>query len=62
MDFSFNRFLIMDDEPMLFHTGGRRIFPLVRHTIDSAMPASTLRWIARSHFESDECGALNEFL
>lgn len=60
--FSFNQYLIVDDAPLLFHTGPRKMFPLVREAIDSVIPASTLRYVAFSHFESDECGGLNEFL
>jgi flavorubredoxin len=61
-DFSFNQYLIVDDEPMLFHTGPRRMFPLVREAINSVMPAGRLRHIGFSHFEADECGSLNDFL
>jgi flavorubredoxin len=60
--FSFNQYLIVDDEPMLFHMGLRKLFPLVREAIDHVMPAANLRHLAFSHFEADECGALNEFL
>lgn len=60
--FSFNQYLVADDEPLLFHTGGRRLFPLVREAIETVMPVSRLRHIAFSHFESDECGALNDLL
>jgi len=60
--FSFNQYLIIDDEPTLFHTGMRKLFPLVREAIDHVMPATNLRHLAFSHFEADECGALNEFL
>lgn len=60
--FSFNQYLILDDEPMLFHTGPRRMFPLVRAAIDAIMPIEKLRHVGLSHFEADECGALNEFL
>ncbi len=60
--FSFNQYLVVDDEPLLFHTGGRRFFPAVRQAIDKVMPVAKLRWISFSHVESDECGALNEFL
>jgi flavorubredoxin len=60
--FTFNQFLIVDDEPLLFHTGPRRMFPLVREAIDAVIPASSLRYLGISHFEADECGALNEFL
>lgn len=60
--FTFNQFLIVDDEPLLFHTGPRRMFPFVREAIETVMPASNLRYLALSHFEADECGALNELL
>jgi flavorubredoxin len=60
--FSFNQYLIVDDEPLLFHTGPRRLFPLVREAIESVIPVAKLRYIAFSHFEADECGALNPFL
>jgi len=60
--FTFNQFLIDDDEPLLFHTGLRRLFPVVREAIESVLPVSRLRHLSFSHFEADECGALNEFL
>lgn len=60
--FSFNQYLVVDDEPLLFHTGLRALFPLVREAIDAVIPSQTLRWLSFSHFESDECGALNSFL
>jgi len=60
--FSFNQYLVVDDEPLLFHTGGRRLFPAVRDAIAKVMPIEKLRWISFSHVESDECGALNQLL
>jgi flavorubredoxin len=60
--FSFNQYLIDDDEPLLFHTGPRRLFPLVREAIATLLPPEALRWIAFSHVEADECGSLNEWL
>jgi flavorubredoxin len=60
--FSFNQYLVADDEPLLFHTGPRRLFPLVRQAIASVLPPERLRWIAFSHVEADECGAMNELL
>ena len=60
--FSFNQFLIADEQPLLFHTGLRKMFPLVKEAIASVLPVETLRYISFSHFEADECGALNEFL
>jgi flavorubredoxin len=60
--FNFNQYLIADDEPLLFHTGPRRMFPLVSEAVASIVPLQQLRYLAFSHFESDECGSLNEFL
>jgi len=60
--FSFNQYLIVDDEPLLFHTGPRRMFPIVRDAIARVIPPARLRYIGLSHFEADECGALNELL
>lgn len=60
--FTFNQFLIDDDEPLLFHTGLRRMFPLVRDAVARVLPIERLRYISFSHFEADECGSLNEFL
>lgn len=60
--FSFNQYLIDDDEPLLFHTGLRKLFPLVREAVRSVMPVEKLRYVALSHFEQDECGSLNDWL
>src|SRR5215468_1963958 len=60
--FSFNQYLIVDDEPLIFHTGPRKMFPLVREAVASVMPVAELRYIAFSHVEADECGSLNEWL
>lgn len=60
--FSFNQYLIMDDEPLLFHTGPRKMFPLVREAVTSLLSVERLRFIALSHVEADECGSLNEWL
>jgi flavorubredoxin len=60
--FTFNQFLIDADEPLLFHTGPRRMFPLVSEAVARIVPLERLRWIAFGHVESDECGAMNEFL
>src|SRR6188472_2586851 len=60
--FSFNQYLIVDDAPMLFHTGQRRLFPLVREAVNAVVPVEKLRYVGLSHFEADECGALNGFL
>ena len=60
--FSFNQYLVDDDEPLLFHTGLRGLFPLVLEAVEHLMPVTRLRHLAFSHFEADECGALAEFL
>ena len=60
--FSFNQYLIADEEPLLFHTGLRHTFPLVAEAIAAVMPVPRLRHVSFSHYEADECGALNEFL
>ena len=60
--FTINQYLIVDDEPLLFHTGLRRTFPLVAEAISKVIPVENLRHVGFSHFEADECGALNDFL
>ncbi len=60
--FSFNQFLVVDDEPLLFHTGPRKMFDLVREAVESVTPVNRLRYISFSHVEADECGSLNEWL
>lgn len=60
--FSFNQYLIMDDEPLLFHTGPRKMFPLVREAVATVLAVERLRYIGFSHVEADECGSLNEWL
>jgi flavorubredoxin len=61
--FTFNQFLVVDDEPLLFHTGLRKMFPLVREAIAHVLGSvERLRWVAFSHVEADESGALNELL
>ena len=60
--FTFNQFLILGDEPFMFHTGLRKMFPLNRDAVSRLIPPERLRWIAFGHFEADECGAMNEWL
>jgi flavorubredoxin len=60
--FSFNQFLIDDDAPLLFHTGPRKMFPLIREAVASVLPVERLRYIGLSHVEADECGSLNDWL
>ena len=60
--FSFNQYLITGEEPLLFHTGPRKLFPLVREQIEKLLPLAALRWIGFSHVEADECGSLADFL
>ncbi|MBT8181517.1 MAG: MBL fold metallo-hydrolase [Eudoraea sp.] len=58
----FNHFLIKDDEPMLYHAGMRQMFPAVLDAVSKLIDPSKIMWIGFSHFEVDECGALNEWL
>jgi flavorubredoxin len=59
----FTQFLIRDERPLLFHTGARALFPDTREAVDKVLgDASGLRYVSWSHLESDECGAVNEFL
>lgn len=60
--FTFNQFVIDADEPLLYHTGMRALFPLVSAQVARVVPLERLRWIAFSHLEADECGAVEEFL
>jgi flavorubredoxin len=60
--FTFNQFLIVDEEPLLFHTGPRKLFPTVSAAVARVLPLARLRYVGLSHFEADECGAMNEFL
>ena len=60
--FTFNQFLVDADEPLLFHTGPRGMFPLVSQAISTVRPVEQLRWITFGHVEADECGAMNLFL
>ena len=62
IDLQFNQFLVKDDEPLLFHTGMKAMFPLVRDAVARIIDPSDIRWIGFSHFEADECGSLNEWL
>jgi flavorubredoxin len=60
--FVFNQFLIRAEDPLLFHTGPRRMFPLVHAAVSKLLPPETLRWITFGHYEADECGAMNDWL
>ncbi len=60
--FTFNQFLVLGDEPLLFHTGLRKMFPLIRDAVSRLIPPERLRWVAFGHYEADECGAMNEWL
>jgi flavorubredoxin len=59
---TFNQFLLDDEEPLLFHTGHRSMFPSISEAIERILPLDRLRWIAFGHIESDECGAMNSLL
>lgn len=60
--FTFNQFLVTGEEPLLFHTGPRAMFPLVSQALGTVIPVASLRWITFGHVESDECGSMNEWL
>jgi len=60
--FTFNQFLLNGEDPLIFHTGPRGMFPLVSQSISRIVPLERIRWITFGHVESDECGAMNEFL
>lgn len=60
--FTFNQFLVLGDEPLLFHTGLRKMFPLTCDALSRVLPPEKMRWISFGHFEADECGAMNEWL
>lgn len=61
-DLQFGQFLVRDEEPLLFETGMKALFPAVRDAVAKVIDPRTVRWVAFSHFESDECGSLNEWL
>ena len=60
--FTFNQFVVRGEEPFLFHTGMRQLFPLVSAAVDRIVGINNLRWISFAHVEADECGAMNQFL
>ena len=60
--FTFNHFLIRGEEPLLFHCGKRKMFPVLAEAVGKLMPIEKLRWASFGHFESDECGGMNEWL
>jgi flavorubredoxin len=61
-DLQFNQFLVKDDEPLLYHTGMRSMFPLVLEAVGKIIEPARIRWVGFSHFEADECGSLNDWL
>src|SRR5882672_9387013 len=60
--FAFNQFLVRGEEPLLFHTGPRQMFPLVSEAVSRVVPVESMRWITFGHVESDECGSMNDWL
>ena len=60
--FSFNQYLLVDEEPLLFHTGPRQLFQPIRDAVASVMPVERLRYVGLSHVEADECGSINRWL
>jgi len=61
-DIVFNQYLVTAEQPLLFHCGGRQLFPLVSAAVERVMPVDRLRWISFGHVESDECGSMNDWL
>ena len=61
INLQFNQFLVRDDEPLLFHTGMKQLFPVVRDAVAKLIQPEILRWVSFSHFEADECGSLAEW-
>ncbi|MGH7767190.1 MAG: MBL fold metallo-hydrolase [Candidatus Binatia bacterium] len=61
INLQFAQFLVRDEQPLLFHTGMKKMFPVVRDAVAKLLPAENIRWIGFSHFEADECGALSEW-
>ncbi len=61
-NFMFNQFLVVDEEPLLFHTGLRGLFPVVSAAVERVMPLDRLRWVTFGHVEADECGSMNQWL
>jgi flavorubredoxin len=61
VNLQFNQFLVRDEQPLLFHTGMKGLFPAVRDAVTTLLAPTTIRWIGFSHFEADECGALTEW-
>jgi flavorubredoxin len=60
--FTFNQFVVLGENPLLFHTGPRQMFPLVHAAVGRLISPETLRWIAFGHYEADECGSMNDWL
>lgn len=59
---AFNQYLVVADEPLLFHTGMRGLFPLVSNAVSTVLPPETLRWVTFGHLEADESGSMNDWL
>jgi flavorubredoxin len=62
VNLAFNQYVVAGEEPLLFHCGARQLFPLVREAVERVLPVERLRWISFGHVESDECGAMNDWL
>ena len=61
IDLQFNQFLVRDEEPLLFHTGLKELFPQIREAVSQVLDPRSIRWISFSHLEADECGALRDW-
>jgi flavorubredoxin len=58
----FNQFLVVDEEPLVFHLGHRRLFPQVQQALARVLDPRSVRWVSFGHIEADECGAMNDWL
>jgi len=58
----FNQFLVVAEQPLVFHAGHRSLFPGVTEAVRYVIDPTTLRWVSFGHLEADECGAMNEWL
>ena len=62
IDFGLNQYLVVGDEPLLFHTGLRSLYAPIAAAVTRIVPFTDLRWVGFGHVEADECGSLNQWL
>jgi flavorubredoxin len=60
---TYNQFLLLGDQPLLFHTGVRSLFPAIRDAVKTRVDPARLRFISSGHASRpDEYGSLNDWL